>query len=221
MRRSTGMMLGLALAAGAGAAQAQPAPQGYGPQFAPEYAPQYAPQYAPPPQYAPQYPPQGGYPPNYQQWGDAQNGGYRYSYGDPNGADYYEEEYRRQAVAPPVQYYPAPVYDQAAYPRPCGCGGQGGYEIPTYGYASQNYGWPGQGCCARGGELSFGYMGSSYYGGVGYGGGYGGGYGRGGYYPGEGWYGARAGGWSNGWSSSSASSSARAYSSSSTSVSVR
>ncbi|WP_312167270.1 hypothetical protein [Phenylobacterium sp.] len=137
-------------------------------------------------------------PPSYQQWGDAQNGGYRYSYGDPNGADYYEEEYRRQAVAPT--------------PPPCGCGGQGGYEVPTYGYASQNYGWPGQGCCARGGgELSFGYMGSGYYGGgVGYGGGYGARY-----YNGGGYYYGGGHGHRSSWSSSSA------RASSSTSISVR
>ncbi len=142
--------------------------------------------------------------PGYQQWGDADNGGY--SYGDPNGADYYVEEYRRQAVSPPPQTY---QYAQAYYaPPPCGCGGQGGYEVPTYGYASQNYGWPGQGCCARGGgELSFGYMGSGYYGGgVGYGGGY--------YYGG-------GHGYRSSWSSAGSSASARAYSSSSTSVNVR
>lgn len=157
--------------------------------------------------------------PGYQQWGDANNGGYRYSYGDPNGADYYEEEYRRQAVAPQTYEYAQGYYA----PPPCGCGGQGGYEVPTYGYASQNYGWPGQGCCARGGgELSLGYMGSGYYGasGVGYGGGYGGyggWYGRDGWYDGrDGWRG-RGGHWSSSWSGSSA----RASSSSSTSVSVR
>ena len=93
-----------------------------------------------------------------------------------------------------------------------GCGGEGGYEVPTYGYASQNYGWPGQGCCIAGGELRFGYLGSGHHaGGVGYGDGrdyHGGGSG---YYYGGGY--ARSGAW--------ASSSARAYSSSSSSTRVQ
>ena len=161
---------------------------------------------------------------SYQSWGDAREGGYRVVHGDPNGpGEYYEEEVYRRALPPPppppVAYY-ADGYDDGYSHvhkdgRPCGCGGQGGYEVPTYGYASQNYGWPGQGCCASAGELRFGYVGSSgYTGGVGYGDGryYGGG---GGYYYGGGY--ARSGAWA----SSSAHASARAYSSSSVRVKVR
>lgn len=221
MRRSTGMIIGLALAA-AGAAQAQPVPQNHVPRYAPpgeapqpytppgqapqgqapqgqapqdfrpapQAAPQFAPQQPPGPQAFAPPPPQGGPAPNYESWGDDQNGGYRYSWGDPNGRDYYEEEYRRQAMGPAQ----APAYAQAyAPPTPCSCGGYGGYEIPTYGYASQNYGWPGQGCCAAGGgEVSYTSSSSSWSSGVG---GYladgvwPGGYWPGGYWPGGSWNG--------------------------------
>lgn len=207
MRRSTGMIIGLALAA-AGAAQAQPVPQNHTPRFAPpgeapqpytpqgqapqDFRPQYAPQPAPPQAYGPPAP-QGGPPSNYESWGDDQNGGYRYSWGDPNGPDYYEEEYRRQAVAPQAEAFQAPAYDQSyAPPTPCSCGGYGGYQIPTYGYASQNYGWPGQGCCAGGGEVSYSSTSSSYSSGVGgylADGAWPGGYWPGGYWPGGSWNG--------------------------------
>jgi hypothetical protein len=154
---------------------------------------------------------------SYQSWGDAREGGYRIVHGDPNGpGEYYEEEVYRRALPqpppPPPAYY---AYDDGyreGGQRPCGCGGEGGYEVPTYGYASQNYGWPGQGCCIAGGELRFGYLGSGHHaGGVGYGDGrdyHGGG---GGYYYGGGY--AHSGAW--------ASSSARAYSSSSSSTRVQ
>lgn len=245
MRRSTGMIIGLALAA-AGAAQAQPAPQNHVPRYAapgetpqPYYvppgqgqapqgqppqgqapqdfrpAPQAAPQFAPMQAPAPQNfaaGPQAGPPSNYESWGDDQNGGYRYSWGDPNGPDYYEEEFRRQAVAPQADSFQAPAYGYAqayAPPAPCSCGGYGGYEIPTYGYASQNYGWPGQGCCAGGGgEVSYSSSSSSWSSGVGGyladgvwpggywpGGGWNGGYWNGGYWNGGSWNG---GSWTSG-----------------------
>jgi hypothetical protein len=231
MRRSTGMIIGLALAA-AGAAQAQPVPQNHVPRYAaPGEAPQpYVPpgqsqqgqsqqgqsqqgqapqdfrpaqQFAPQqqqPQFAPA--PQGGPPPNFQSWGDDQNGGYFFSSGDPNGPDYYEEEFRRHAVGPEV--YQPPVFAQSsaqafAPPMPCNCGGYGGYEVPTYGYASQNYGWPGQGCCAGGGgEVSYASSSSSWSSGVG---GYlADGVWPGGYWPGGGWNGGywHGGSWTSG-----------------------
>lgn len=235
MRRSTGMIIGLALAA-AGAAQAQPVPQNHVPRYAapgeapqpyvpPGQAPQGqtpqdfrpAPQYQPSPQQAPGPQaygppgPQGGTPPNYESWGDDQNGGYRYSWGDPNGPDYYEEEFRRYAVGPEV--YQPPALDQSyaqayAPPMPCNCGGYGGYEIPTYGYASQNYGWPGQGCCAAGGgEVSYASSSSSWSSGVGgyladgvWPGGYWpGGYWNGGYMPDGRFVGMRRWDYDSGW----------------------
>lgn len=141
---------------------------------------------------------------NFQQWGDAQNGGYSYSSGpqyssapqawsappaapsvaaDPRGRVTEEETIIRQwGGSPPQDFAPQ---QQWAGPGPC-CGGQGGYEIPTYGYAAQNYGWPGQGCCMAGnGEISLGY-GSWGYGGVG-GVPWTGPWGGGGYYRGANW----------------------------------
>lgn len=172
-------------------------------------------------------------PPTYQQWGDDREGGHRYAYGDPNSPEgYVEEEYYRRALppAPPpppaydygysqggYAYSPPPQYEYAQAPcRTCNGAPVGGYEVPTYGYASQNYGWPGAACGCGAGELTYGYMGSGYHGGVGgpasygYSGGYGGGY----MYQG-------GGGHARSWSSSSASARASAYSSSSTSVRVR
>jgi hypothetical protein len=159
MRRSTGMILGLALAASAGAAHAQQAP-------------------------------------DYQQWGDSQNGGYRYSSAGPGG-EVFEEEIRRHSVTPQTEGY------SEAYYAPPPCCGAGGYEIPTYGYASQNYGWPGQGCCARGGgEVSYSSSSSSYTGGVGgylADGAWPGGYWSGGYWPDGRYAGVRRWDYDSGW----------------------
>ena len=140
----------------------------------------------------------------FQSWGDTENGGSRWTSGDPNAGLYQERTVTQQSsgwqspaafsgpppMAPPPMAAPAdgrgrvveeetvirqwggspPGQDlgppQQAGPPPCGCG-HGGYEVPTYGYASQNYGWPGQACCMGGGEIRVGYMDSAQSGGVG------------------------------------------------------
>lgn len=143
----------------------------------------------------------------FQQWGDAQNGGSRTTSSGPTGqGGHFQEEVVREWNSQPQDV------------RQAG-GGYGGYEIPTYGYASQNYGWPGHGLIAGGGEISLGYVnGDGGVGGVPWTGPMGG-Y----YYPGGGWdrdWGRRGvGGWRGGaWSGGG---STGASASSSTTVQIR
>lgn len=159
---------------------------------------------APAPQAAPQSAPGG---PQVEQWGDDQNGGWRSFQSGPDGrGGHFEEEIVRQWGGGGQQWSNQGQQQWAPAqwgPPPC-CGSAGNYPIPTYGYAAQNYGWPGQACCmGGGGEVSFSSSSSSYSSGVG---GYladgvwPGGYWGGGYWPGDGRFvGSRRFDYDSGW----------------------